>query len=121
MDDENESTKKQKGGPRANVRFSEHEYERLRKDEQARGLTIPLLLKEAYFEGRPTTILMSKEDKKDVLLELQRQGNNLNQLTRQVNAGILANAQQELAKIGRALEGMTALLRGKVLRLRNAE
>jgi hypothetical protein len=105
----------------SHVRFTDDELSQLEKDERTRGVSIPVLLKEAYFEGRPTAILMTKEDQKQILLELQRQGNNLNQLTRQVNAGILASAQQELAKIGRALEGMTALLRGKVLRLRNAE
>ncbi|MGK5083113.1 hypothetical protein WDW37_07380 [Bdellovibrionota bacterium FG-1] len=121
MENESESKPKQKGGPRANVRFSEREYGQLLKDEKERGISIPVLLRDAYFSGRPTAILMAKEETRAVLTELLRQGNNLNQLTRQVNAGIAANVKQELANIGRALTGMTALLRGKVLKLKEAE
>ena len=121
MENEGESKMKQKGGPRANVRFSEKEYERLVKDERERGMSIPLLLKQAYFGRRPTAILMTKEDQKAILTELLRQGNNLNQISRQANAGVIANVKQELANIARSLTGMTALLRGKVLQMRDLE
>lgn len=116
MDENQEQKPKKKSGPRANVRFSEREYERIVQDERERGLTIPVLLKEAYFHGRPTTILMNQEDRKEVVTELLRQGNNLNQLTRRANAGLMGNVQQELASIGRVLTGIMALLNGKVLR-----
>ena len=120
MEDDQESKLKRKGLLRANVRFSEHEHEQLIKDEKARGLSIPLLLKDAYFDGKPTAILMAKDEAKALLLELLRQGNNLNQIARQVNAGILGNAKEELTRIARSLDGMTALLRGKVLQLKRA-
>ena len=120
MDENQEQKPKKKSGPRANVRFSEREYERIVQDERERGLTIPLLLKEAYFQGRPTTILLTKEDRKEIVTELSRQGNNINQIARQSNAGVIGNVQQELASIGRALTGIMALLNGKILRAKQA-
>lgn len=121
MENGAEEKTKEKGGPRANVRLSEQEYARLCSDARIRGLSVPELLREAYFEGRPTTVLMTKEDQHTIMVELIRQGNNLNQIARQANAGILTGVKDELVRIGRSLEGMTALLRGKVLRFRAAE
>lgn len=120
MDDNQEQKQKKKSGSRANVRFSEREYERIVQDERERGLTIPVLLKEAYFHGRPTTILLTQDDRREIVTELCRQGNNLNQITRRANAGIIGNVQQELVSIGRALTGIMALLNGKILRAKQA-
>ena len=121
MDETENKTVKPPAKKSSHVRFTDVEIAALERDELVRGVSIPALLKEAYFSGRPTAILMSKEDQKAILTELLRQGNNLNQIARHLNAGIIANAKQELANIGRALTGMTALLRGKVLQLKAAE
>lgn len=119
MENSDQSGKKQKGGPRANVRFSEREYAQLVKDERERGLTIPLLLKEAYFQGRPTAILMTQEEQKTVMTELMRQGNNLNQLARRANAGITSGIEHEIAAIRRVLTGLMALISGKAATARS--
>ena len=104
----------------SHVRFTDAELRQIERDEVVRGLSIPALLKEAYFGGRPVTILLTQEDRKEIVTELCRQGNNLNQITRRANAGIIGNVQQELASIGRALTGMMVLLNGKVLRAKQA-
>lgn len=119
--DDTESTKaKPVAKKSSHVRFTEAELAQIERDEAVRGVSIPTLLKEAYFSGRPTAVLMTQEEHKAVLLELLRQGNNLNQITRQANAGIIGNVKDELLRIARSLDGMTALLRGKVLKFKNA-
>ena len=70
----------------SHVRFTDQELAQIQRDELARGRSIPALLKEAYFGRRPTAILMTQEDQKAWLSELRHQGNNLNQIARQVNA-----------------------------------
>jgi hypothetical protein len=103
---------------RANVRFNIKEHAQLLKDERTRGMSIPALLKEAYFRGRPTAIIMSQEDQKTVMTELLRQGNNLNQIARKLNAGIANGLQQEIEAIRRSLNALAALITGKVLKPR---
>ena len=117
--DEIESEKsKQATKKSSHVRFTDDELAKIEQDARLRGLSIPTVLKEAYFSGRPTAVLMGHEEHKAVLLELLRQGNNLNQITRQANAGIIGNVREELLRIARSLDGMTALLRGKVLKFK---
>ncbi len=120
MEEENSSKPGTKSKKSSHVRFTDAELRQIERDEAVRGLSIPALLKEAYFGGRPTTILLTKEDRKEIVTELSRQGNNLNQIARQSNAGVIANVQQELTSIGRALTGIMALLNGKILRAKQA-
>jgi len=105
---------KRSKGPRANVRFSEPEYRRLLKDAEARGLTIPQLLKDAYFDGKPTAILMTQEDQQRVIRELMHQGHNLNQIARRVNAGIGTAVERELAEIRRHLTALGTFITGRL-------
>ena len=99
----------------SHVRLSDDELEQLEKDQYSRGMSIPDLLKEAYFKGRPTAILMTQEDRKMVLTEIARQGNNLNQLAKKVNAGIQESVQGDVSDIKRILTGILALLNGKIV------
>jgi hypothetical protein len=114
MDQEHSESEKKSSKKSSHVRFTDQELAQIEKDVRVRGRSIPTLLKEAYFEGRPTAVLMTQEEQQSVMTELLRQGNNLNQIARKVNAGISENVMQEVAAIRRAMTGLMALIRGKV-------
>lgn len=115
MDDSENKKEKTVSKKSSHVRFTDSELAQIERDELVRGVSIPVLLKEAYFGGRPTMILMSQEDQKAVLTELRHQGNNLNQIAKKVNAGISSGMWQELGSIRRAICGIMTLLNGKKL------
>ena len=67
-------------GGSSHVRFSDKEYKQVQKDSFKTSKSIPSLLKDTYFNGRPTEVLMSREDLKIVRKDLNKIGNNLNQV-----------------------------------------
>lgn len=81
--------------PSSHVRFTESELAMVKKMQEASGLSIPDLLKKALFRRtgfeRP---LFSKEDAERIMVELRRQGNNLNQIAKQINSGLMTGWSQ---------------------------
>jgi hypothetical protein len=73
--------------PSAHVRFTESEYAHVRRDADLRGVSIPRLLKEAYFRGVPSVLLMGREEARAILVQMARLGNNLNQAVRALHTG----------------------------------
>ena len=75
-------------GGSSHVRFTAQEFKQIKKVQHTTGETIPTLLKSAFFkcvtDFRP---LMDRESAMEVLRELKRIGNNINQITRHLNAG----------------------------------
>lgn len=75
--------------PSSHVRFSDNEFKRVSKMKQVTGRSIPDLLRAALLSRmdleRP---LLSKEDVLIIMTELRRQGNNINQISKQVNSGL---------------------------------
>lgn len=75
--------------PSSHVRFTEKELVIVQRMQKDTGLSIPDLLKKALFRRvdlvRP---LLSKEDVDRVMVELRRQGNNINQIAKQINSGM---------------------------------
>ena len=82
------TSKLSKGGS-SHVRMSPNEYKRILKDSQSLGLSIPDLLKESYFKNPPRKVLVSKDDLIILRKDLNRIGNNLNQVARKLNAGLM--------------------------------
>lgn len=70
---------------RTNVRFSEAEYNKICEDSANLGETVPNLLKQRYFSNRITRPMFDKEDTRKLQVELNRIGNNINQIAREVN------------------------------------
>lgn len=70
------------------VKFSPQEYNQIQKVQKTTGESIPTLLKSAFFkcvtDFRP---LMDRESASNILRELKRIGNNINQITKHLNAG----------------------------------
>jgi hypothetical protein len=89
--------------PSSHVRFTEHEFNMIQKMQQTTGLSIPDILKKATFRRvdllRP---LLNKEDVERIMVELRRQGNNLNQITKQINSGLMTGWSQSFNSLVRA-------------------
>ncbi len=75
--------------PSSHVRFTEKELVIVHRMQKDTGLSIPDLLKKALFRRvdlvRP---LFSKEDVDRLMVELRRQGNNINQIAKHINSGM---------------------------------
>lgn len=90
---------------RLQVRFNKNEYERLEKESKDVGKGKGFLLKESYFKGSPRALLMSAPQVDKVVSELNRIGNNINQLAYKANIGDIvldknfAAVQEELHQL----------------------
>lgn len=74
-------------GNRAHLRFSAAEYEEVVKDAKMLGMTVSSLIKTVYFQKKPLQSTFHNDDAKRILVELNRIGNNVNQIARQLNSG----------------------------------
>ena len=88
------------------VRFSEKEYEKIKKQARLIGITIPQLLKDGWKNVALEEPKFSNEESRKWLKELGYIGNNINQIARWVNSGSyygdlseLKNWRLELAKL----------------------
>jgi len=94
------------------VYFDESEYKQISEDSLHTGKSIPALLKIAYFPSRRVRVLMNKEDQERWYKELRHWGNNLNQLARKVNTGIMAGWYEEFKLIKAAVDRIERLVVG---------
>lgn len=86
-------------GPSSCVRFAAWEYARLVSDCASTGKSIPWLLKTAYFNRGIAPPTLDVETRKTVLREICYMGNNINQIARQVNMGLISNIKSEIIEI----------------------
>lgn len=87
--DQSETKPKRKRETRTNVRFTETEYAQVEQAQRETGLSVPDLLKKAFFKHRTMLRpLLSQEQVEQIMAELRRQGNNLNQIAKQINSGL---------------------------------
>lgn len=85
--DQNQTSRKRE--TRTNVRFTEAEFAQIEQAQRETGLSVPDLLKKAFFKHRTMLRpLLSKEQVEQIMVELRRQGNNLNQIAKQINSGL---------------------------------
>ena len=71
------------------VRMSPSEYEQIKRDSEASGKSIPKLLRESYFSRPPMKVLVSQRDLAFLRKDLNRIGNNLNQVAKRLNANLM--------------------------------
>jgi len=74
--------------PNTFVRFKTPEYQLITEDSQKTNLSIPTLLKKSYFSKRHQFKLINTEEIKPIIFHLSKIGNNMNQIAKQLNAGI---------------------------------
>ena len=100
-----------RSGLSSHVRFSEQEYARLQKMKATTGLSIPDLLKKALFNRmdleRP---LLSPDDVARIMEELRRQGNNINQIAKQINSGLLKGWNQSFNALVRSYQDIRHII-----------
>ena len=85
--------------PSCFVRLSPEQHEQLKIDERRSGKSAAELMRIAYFEGGPMVLLMTDEDRHEVLTQISRIGNNVNQIAKRVNTGILFGFDQEISQM----------------------
>ena len=72
---------------RINFRLNELEYEKLSQSASTYGLTVSRYAKKLALQSKLRKPYFSNKDAQKIILELTRQGTNLNQLTRKLNQG----------------------------------
>ena len=72
---------------RINFRLTGLEYEKLKKSANTYGLTVSNYAKKLALKSKLRKPYFSASDTRKIILELTRQGTNLNQLTRKLNQG----------------------------------
>lgn len=72
---------------RINFRLNELEYEKLSQSASTYGLTVSRYAKKLALKSKLRKPYFSASDTQKIILELSRQGTNLNQLTRKLNQG----------------------------------
>ena len=81
------------------VALTPEEFERITEESKKTKASIPELLRMAYFNRLPTRVLMNKKDVVILRKDLNRIGNNLNQITKKINSGLLYGWSDTLEKI----------------------
>jgi hypothetical protein len=98
--------------PCAFVRFTPEQYARLLRDQLEFGKTVPELLRTVYFQRGHPRPLFDAATAKFFRREMGYQGNNVNQLVRRANSGIVDGAADEIAALVREYQKLRALLSG---------
>lgn len=84
---------------RTTVRFTDEEYERVTEETALSGLSIPALLKGSHFRRAKLRLLFDEAERHVVCQELRRIGNNVNQIARRVNSGVLEGWHKDFAEV----------------------
>lgn len=109
----NGTKRKRNSGARTTVRFIDDEYAHLVNDMQLTGVSIPVLLKRAYFKRPRLSPLMGIDDKKMLVGQIARIGNNVNQIARALNSGFREGFNDDIATIRRDLSTLVTFLTHK--------
>ena len=89
------------------VRLSPIEYKRIEKESRKTGKSIPKLLRESHFHQPPRKVLIGKNDVAFLRKDLNRIGNNLNQVTKRLNSGLMHGWSNTLELILKQFEDLT--------------
>lgn len=101
-----ESKAPQERTPPAFVRLSKAQHQKLKLDAERSGMSIPTLLKTAYFKRQIVRQLLDQQGTLTVLAALHKISDLLNQATQKLNAGFREGFHQPLT---RGLEDLAAL------------
>lgn len=81
------------------ARFSDAEYAALKDEAALRGMTVSRLMRViagTHLTGRRSALPHPQDDNHALVRELARIGNNLNQLAKQANTGLVTVSEPEL-------------------------
>ena len=78
------------------MRLKKNEFLELESDAQTAGMSMIDLMKNTYFKGRLAPALMTADDRKIILRNLNGMANNINQIAKNLNSGISQNVDLEI-------------------------
>lgn len=84
---------------RTHIRLNETESQTLQHLIQTLGQSAPQLFKQALFKGPIPSPLLSNQDAKSLMSQMQRIGNNLNQIAKYLNSGIREGFHKEFMEM----------------------
>ena len=70
------------------VKLTAQESKIIHRASSKLGMSIPSLLREAFFNRPPTKVLMTRDEVSKLRKDINRIGNNINQIAREINSGI---------------------------------
>lgn len=94
------------------VRLKEGEWRQLLEHQSLTGQSIPKILKSAFFKNQKLKVLLPESERRELLLELKRIGNNVNQLARRVNTGLFSGWTAQFATVAFLLASLERQLGG---------
>jgi negative regulator of replication initiation len=93
------------------IRLSEDEYNRIQTMVETIGITAPEIFRRALLDTiNFVQPLFSKQDTQQIMTELSRQGNNINQIAKRVNSGLLTGWDQSFNNMVRAYMDLRHLI-----------
>lgn len=98
---------------RANVRFTEKEWDRILREKDVTGRSIPELLKNRFFHYPAYVTALSPETQQAILMLHRRMSNNLNQIAKVLNSGFregwsngFLEVRNDLSEVRRLIAGV---------------
>lgn len=92
---EDSSSKKSKRLPAVTVRVTHDDLKRLEKMSSTSGKTIPEILRKNTLSRKELEQpLLTREQANEILVALSRIGNNLNQISKRINSGLMSGWNQ---------------------------
>lgn len=88
------------------VRLYPSEYRRLQRESEESSRSIPDILRDSYFSLPPRRVLMDQKSLAFLRGDLNKIGNNLNQIARKMNAGLMEGWSKALNEVSDQLEGL---------------
>lgn len=105
---------KQKRLASTHVRFSEQELSRIEKAARSTGRSIPWLLKTAFFNSGELCPTFDKDSARSIQVELNRIGNNINQIAREINSGLKRGWNIEFERLNQQLSQIVQFMAVRV-------
>ena len=90
------------------IRFNDREFRAVAHEAAVHGVSIPQLLKDIFFKRTPTQVLMAHDNRVQWVVQILRMWTDLNQIAKQMKAGVATDAKKDLNDISRKLDAIVA-------------
>lgn len=101
------------------VRLTPEENAQLEEDQTRTGRSAQDLLRSAYFGKGRVIILMTDEDKDTFLGQINRIGNNVNQIAKKLNTGIIYGFDDDITQVRILLTNLMRWITAKYTHFRD--
>jgi hypothetical protein len=91
------------------IRYSEQEYEHVKKQADKTGLTVASFLREISLENEPRRRgILDRDAERDIWKQVAGLGRNFNQITKRVNmSGVESISNEEMGQLAEAIHRIT--------------